>query len=138
MRMHVQLVHGYAVIVHDTGSPSDEAWESWLQTYQQGLASLDGVLVYSLGGGPDADQRRRLQVVVEHAQRIPPTVIVSSSRLMRGLVSALNWFLPPAARGVTFDPTQLNAAFDYLEAPEAVRENLRAALPLTRPNRAAR
>jgi hypothetical protein len=124
--MHFEHVGTYIVIVHDTGRPSDEVWNRWLDTYRQELTTLDGVLVYSLGGAPDADQRRQLQDVVEIAPRTPPTAIVSDSRLMRGLVTALNWFLPAHARGVIFAPAQFEKALDYLDVPVSSRAALRA------------
>jgi len=129
--MQLSLVGDYAVIVHTEARPTDDAWNGWLDTYRMRMTELRGVLIYSLGGGPDAEQRRRLLDLLERSEQVPPTAIVTPSRLMRVLVTALNWFLSPKAQGAIFAPTELERALDHLRVPASGREPLRAALAQT-------
>lgn len=127
-RMSAIVVAQYVVIVHDRKPPQEAEWQRWLEMYQRALPELRGVLVYSLGGGPDAAQRGALIELTKGWGQGPPTAIVTGSVVMRGLVTALHWFLPAHLRAAMFAPGDLEHALDHLRVPSATRPALRAQL----------
>jgi hypothetical protein len=127
-RMDWVFVEGYAIIVHDDKTPSASDWQRWLEACLETRDQLHGLLVYSQGGGPDAGQRSQLLEIIKDGRVKYPTAILTPSTLMRAMITALNWFLPSAARAEVFAPTQLERAFDHLRVPEATRAALRSGL----------
>jgi hypothetical protein len=129
-------IHGDLLLVaHDEGPPSDEEWRAWLRDYEAAAATLRGNVVCSLGGGPTSSQRKDLLNVIGRLERVPPALILTSSALMRGLVTAIGWFLPVDRRPTMFALDQLGAALDSLGIDTSARvaartemERLRASL----------
>jgi hypothetical protein len=118
------IVEAIGVIVHGSGTPSKEEWQQWLTEYRRRSSELDGVFIYSFGGGPTSAQRTQLLQIVDNLQHVPPTIMVTSSVMARGIITALSWFIAPPKRAKVFAPTDLEAAFTALALSEARRDRL--------------
>jgi hypothetical protein len=116
------------ITAHDEGAPSDDEWRSWLRDYEGHIEALRGNIVHSLGGGPTSSQRKDLLNVIGRHEHVPPTVIMTSSALMRGLVTAVGWFLPPERRPTMFNVEDLGPALDCLRVEASIRTSVRTEL----------
>jgi hypothetical protein len=103
-------VESVAVIVHDSQVPNDDEWAAWVREYRVIAGKLRAILVYSLGGGPNGKQRGDLTAIFPELSNIPHTYIVTSSVAMRGIVTAIGWFLPQDRRVKTYPITELSRA----------------------------
>jgi hypothetical protein len=109
------------ITAHDEGPPADSEWRAWLQDYESHIERLRGNIVHSTGGGPTSSQRKELLNVLGRHERVPPTVIMTSSALMRGLVTAVGWFLPPERRPMMFSVDEVGPALDFLRLEPPAR-----------------
>ena len=120
--MRWAIVDAVAIIVHGSGTPSKDEWQAWLHEYRQRSPQLEGVVIYSFGGGPTSAQRTELLQIVDKLQHVPRTIMVTSSAMVRGIITALSWFIAPPKRAKVFAPTELEDAFAALGLAEPVRE----------------
>jgi hypothetical protein len=109
------------ITVHDERAPADDEWRSWIRDFEGNIERLRAVVVHSLGGGPTSSQRKELLNVINRSERVPATVIMTSSALMRGLVTAIGWFLPPERRATMFKLDEIGPAFDCLGLDASAR-----------------
>src|ERR1700677_1427776 len=124
------------LVAHDDGPPSDDEWRTWLHEFETAARKgLRANVISSLGGGPTSSQRRELLAALARLDRAPPALILTSSALMRGLVTAISWFLSADRRPTMFGIDEVGRALDSLtigaEARVAARseiERLRAAV----------
>jgi hypothetical protein len=114
-------VGGVAVIVHDAEAPSDAEWASWVSDFRVIAGKLKGILIYSQGGGPNGPQRSQLTALFEELEATPPTAIVTSSVAMRGIVTAIRWFLPATNRVRSYAPADMDRALADLGVPREGR-----------------
>ena len=122
--MRWAIVDGIAVIVHGSGTPSRDDWQVWLKEYRQRSSSLEGVVIYSFGGGPTSAQRTELLRIVEKLQHVPQTVMITGSAMVRGIITALSWFIAPPKRAKVFAPSELDNAFAVLRLAEPMRQRV--------------
>ena len=115
---------GVGVIVHGHGAPSKDQWQGWLNEYRRQSTALRGVFIYSFGGGPTSAQRNELLQIIEPLRHVPPTIMVTASPVVRGIITALSWFIPQPRRAKVFGPGDLEAAFGALGLDEPARERL--------------
>ena len=98
-------------MVHTRHDPSDLEWLSFI--HDQRARPIGPVMVISYGGTPTASQRQEL---VRTFTKPQPTAILTSSPVMRGIVSFLRAFNPHMA---SFRLTEHERASDHLElSPE--------------------
>ena len=102
MRMAFLRVGRTLVAVHNALAPSDEEWNRYLELCRGSMPdalaapfNMSG-LVFTDGGGPTTPQRAALLDVMRDA-RIRSSVITTSA-LVRGIVTALSWFSPSSIR----------------------------------------
>lgn len=114
------------LVAHDEGPPSDDEWQAWLRQFEASARGLRANVVSSLGGGPTSSQRKELLAVLAHLDHVPAAVILTSSALMRGLVTAIGWFLPADRRPTMFGVDEVGPAFDLLGIDRSVRPAVRA------------
>jgi hypothetical protein len=107
-------------------APSDEEWESYLQTWLRMPGGAErGVMVFTDKAGPTSAQRVRLEKVLDgKPQR---TAVITGSAVGRLMVAAVAW-ANPAIRA--FAPERIADAFAFLEVPLAARAEVLAAARL--------
>jgi hypothetical protein len=102
------------LVAHDEEPPGDEEWARWLRDFDAHAPALRATLVCSTGGGPTSSQRKDLLAVIDRHKRVPRTLILTSSAVMRGLVTAIGWFLPAERRAKMYRPDEMARALEYL------------------------
>lgn len=108
--------------LHGEEAPSAEEWATHL-TLLEDLARSNGgslarmrSLVFSDGGMPDSAQRQSSTRIIDAADGTRmPIAIVSTSGLVRGVVTAGHWF---GLSMRAFAPAELREALAYLQIPE--------------------
>lgn len=106
-------------------SPRDEEWEEFLRvlrTRGEHFASLK-ILVVTDGGGPNADQRKRLEAVLKG--RAVRVAIVTDSAKSRFIASAVSLFNRDH-RG--FSKAEIQSAYGHLGLSPKERQMCEAAL----------
>jgi len=104
------------VIVHSASAPHDDDYDSALGGYAKHLGRFRGILIHSTGGSPNAAQRKRTTDFWQ-GKTLPKTVIMTSSVVARGAITALNWFVSQPLKAVR--PDDFREAFEYLEVVHA-------------------
>lgn len=110
-----------------SADPTDEEWDEVLHHLAAfaGKRSYSPVLVSSERGGPNAAQRRRLSEVLK--QRPQRAAILTRSRLVHGILTAIRWF-DPTIQTLAFEPAEFDAAATYLEITPLERGEVLATL----------
>lgn len=103
------------VIVHSPLNPTVSEYDQALAGYDQHLGRFNGILIHSEGGAPNALQRKRTTEFWE-GKTLPKTAIMTSSSVVRGVITALNWFFPQELRCPSDGYFQ--GAFEYLAVPQ--------------------
>lgn len=116
--MRFRFALGYFVGVHTATAPSADAWTMHCAEIERRRNETRGVLVYTLGGGPDSKQREQLRNAL-HGLQAPPTAIMTASPLVRGIVTGLNWFFHDP-RIAAFPHVDFDNALRYLSKNGAV------------------
>ena len=99
------------IIVHSEATPTEREWDVYLAEFPAGDKLVEyKVIVYSLGGGPNGAQRSRL--VHQLRGGAPRAALVTSSSLMRGIGTAVSWFIRSLK---VFSLKDRAAAFRYLD-----------------------
>ena len=103
-RTFLYEIAGHAhVAVHGTVAPHDEEWQEYLDDIINHVHRARGVVVNTTGGGPTAAQRR---AATDHWNRYgstPRMSIMTPSPIVRGMVTALSWFLGTNIRAFPLD-----------------------------------
>jgi len=103
------------ILVHGTHEPSLDEWDKYLEFLVK-IRDREGalrILVYSNGGAPTAIQRNRLNAQFPVSY---PVAVMTGSTVVRGVVTALNWFYSRPLR--TFAPSKLDEAMKHLQVPQ--------------------
>ncbi|KIG13414.1 hypothetical protein DB30_08090 [Enhygromyxa salina] len=112
------------IAVHGTAPPDDQEWQAYLDDILDRVHECRGVIVNTMGGGPTAAQRR---ASTEHWNRYgstPRMAIMTVSPVVRGMVTALSWFLGTNIRAFPIDG--FSAAGKHLALSDADIEAVRA------------
>lgn len=125
--MLFEYVSGVFVGVHTTEAPGDEEWLAHCRNLERERAAVLGVVVFTKGGGPSTAQRRQMRVAM-HDSRAPLTAILTSSALVRGIITSLNWFADNRLQA--FEPNDLAGAVRYLASEGAPIDGQRIAQTL--------
>ena len=125
--MLVERVAGLIVAVHDEHNPSDADWDKYVALVRESVSEggyFRGVLATSLGGAPNAGQRKALQVVADsQAYR---TCICTDSVVARGVIIAINWLFSTPMHALPYG--ELDRALALLEVPVGERSVAKAAI----------
>jgi hypothetical protein len=124
-KMHWLISDSWGLLMHDKGPPTDQDWQHWLAEYKKLADDLQGLLVYSLGGSPTPVQRGELIQFLASRSTLHRTAMITPSPLVRGALTAVNWFVKPMLRAVIFAPSQLEAAFDHIGLERTMRAPFR-------------
>ena len=115
-RVRFEQVGGVLVAVHSPENPSDADWDAFAAFVGKHLQQTRQVFVYSAGGAPNVQQRRKLNALTQG--RKTPGALVTASRVSRAVAVAVTWF---HSEFRVFSPAELRAAFEFLrlDADEA-------------------
>jgi hypothetical protein len=100
------------LIVHGGEGPSDEDWHAMLALAEQTRPRALLVFAPAACPGPNRVQRRRAAVMWKGLGYRAPLVLLSESRLLRGMVTATEWVTRQPAW--SFAPTEVALAWDAL------------------------
>ena len=117
--MAFRYTDGLLLVAHGAQAPSESDWSGYLRYCEHHMPrTCRRTLVRTRGGGPDAAQRKRAQQLITTISQgiVEPlrVAVVTDSTLVRGIVTALNWFNPHTR---AFAPDALSQALDYLSVP---------------------
>src|SRR6476620_10097389 len=88
-----EVVERVSVVLHGTDAPSDDDWNAYL-IEMENAQELNALFIFTLGGGPNAAQRKSVADMWQRRKSMPPTSLVTPSAVVRTIVTALNWVLP--------------------------------------------
>ncbi|HEX3772415.1 MAG TPA: hypothetical protein VHV30_16170 [Polyangiaceae bacterium] len=116
------------VVVHDEEPPSDSDWRVWLGEYGASIAAGNTrvLVVFSSGGAPTTAQRKELLAFLHQTKKPPATVMITSSAVARGVITAVGWFIREEHRARAFRPDEEESAYTFLSLDAATRVNVRA------------
>jgi hypothetical protein len=119
-----EVVGGVGLMVQGKDPIPDDEWDRILEFYRQ-LVSMSSTrcLVYTDGSAPTATQRGKLQTMLGKTKIT--FAVLTPSAWARAVGAAISWFVPSVGM---FKPTELDKAFDHLQAKPEEREGLRATL----------
>jgi hypothetical protein len=123
------IVGSVLLLCQDKESPSDWEWDECLGLLKELKAKQDQngeqtkVLVSTLGGGPNAAQRKRLETVM--AGTPVPTAVISDSLKLRFISAAVSLFNPDH-RG--FTTSERLEAYKFLRLTAVQTRQLEAAI----------
>jgi hypothetical protein len=110
--IRLKVIYGTHLLVHTTMPPSEEEWTTNLHTISQHHDVIKGILVYTMGGGPNAVQRSLYNQTIEKLGLKPKVAIMSGSAIVRGIMTAFNWAQGGLMKMFPLDGVQ--HACDYL------------------------
>lgn len=99
------------IAVHGPDAPPDSEWNAYIEEFErQRDLSLARNFVCTDGGAPTSTQRRAInERLLQNGRGL--CAVVTGSSLVRGVVTALNWFNPVIK---AFSPEQARAAYAHL------------------------
>ncbi len=101
---------GLMLVAHTPRPPRDAEWEPY---YEEMVKHDPGQLlhlVFTDGGGPSAAQRKRVNEYLQG--RASRASVITTSTMVRGVVTALGWF---NSQIKTYAPKDLEAALKHLD-----------------------
>jgi hypothetical protein len=112
------LVEGVRIVVSERPL-TDAEWEEQVRIALAWVPQTSGVIVVTEGSGLTSKQR---SMYAKHQSLLSqPTAIVSSSAVMRGIVTAMSWL---GAKHQAFSPQRMDLAFEFLGVPPATRQRV--------------
>lgn len=81
------------VVGHGPQAPSPEDWERVCEVVREYHQGVTGQVVLSLGGVPNAAQRKSVFSVLPAGYVAPPVAALTDDVVARGIITAMNWFL---------------------------------------------
>jgi hypothetical protein len=115
----------YVVFCHHQKAPTIAEWDELLALLiARTLAdALQGVMVFSQGGGPNTLQRRQLELAMRlHGITTPPpAAIITDAWTARQIATVVSWFIPNLR---AFAGQETEAAMTFLGVPDEWRPAL--------------
>lgn len=102
------------VALHNSSPPTEQEWAGYMDAMKKIGAEKVRGLAFTDGGGPDSKQRKLITDLLGGQPR--QAAVVSASSVVRGIVTALNWFNPAIK---AFSPERVDEAYDYLKLTTA-------------------
>lgn len=111
----------YLLMAHPETPTTDEEWDRAVAAIREAAdTGAKALIVYTTGGGPNAAQRKKVAAMWEARGAMIDIVVTTPSAMVRGVITALNWFLsrPAVAFGT------LRESMDHLGVPPTEQPNL--------------
>jgi hypothetical protein len=102
------------LVVTGQSAPTDKEWNEYVKHLSPMKPEDVRSLVFTEGGGPNAGQRKQLTEWLGPGSTV--AAIVTTSAVMRGIITALSWFNPKVR---IYAPSATIEAFEYLQIPES-------------------
>ena len=133
--MLFERVGAVVVLVHGREDPSDPEWDAYVAFATAALhggAAPSGLLVTSLGGSPNAGQRKAIVAVAD--KQPVTTCVCTDSLIARGVVTAIRWLRAEPMHALPLHDLKgalrlLRVPTDKQDAVIAVVQRLQAELP---------
>jgi|SRR6185437_10896724 len=123
--MAYTTVNNIIVALHNGSAPTEEEWANYIKAVKRLDLTKIRAVAFTDGGAPDSKQRKELNEILN--SRPSPGVVVSSSTVVRSVVTALTWFNPLVK---AFAPDRTAEAWEYLKLTQfeidAIRTQVRA------------
>ncbi len=120
----VGIESGFLIVAHPAQNPSREDWIEACRLFRQHQADARGLVVLSLGGSPNAEQRRRALDQLPKGYKPPPMAILTDLTVLHGVVTVMNWFLQNQQRA--FRPEDIAGIAQHLHVDAALATSLAA------------
>lgn len=120
------IVDGVAVVTLGKGTPDKADWDAWIETLRVEGPGLAAIIIYAENGGPDSSQRARLAAEVAAMTQVQTTHVFSSSALVRGISTAIGWFIPQERRAMMHPVDQARQVLLDIGLPAAARSAVEA------------
>lgn len=114
--------------VHDATPPTDREWSRWLTVCSERASSEMRCLVETHGGAPNPRQRKQLTDLLDNKGQLR-VGIMTESRLVRGVLTALSWAGLPMHG---FAIGSVEQTCDWLGLTSIERQQVRDELPRLR------
>lgn len=111
------------MVIQGNYRPTDESHSAFLQFMRDHGHEYDAMLVYSPGGTPDMVQRKKLVAVLKLRRR--PISVLTDSKIVRGVVTAVSWFVETPLK--SFALADIDAAVSFI-GQSANAERVRRAM----------
>ena len=112
----VGLAARVLLIAHGRRAPSAEDWVHVLAHLKDNLHTARGMMVTTPGPAPNAAQRKAGLDLLPKNYNPPPAAVMTNALLVRGTITALNWFLNNTHRA--FQPDDIAGAAKHLKITE--------------------
>lgn len=119
-----KMVDDIHVSVGLSENPTDEEWDNYIKDIGENLPAMKGLLSCSGGGQPTPPQRHAVNRFWAAQTKKVPLAIVTTSRLVKIVVTALSWVMGDRIRGFT----TVDEGLDYLQVSADRRAPLHAAV----------
>jgi hypothetical protein len=110
-------------------NPTIAEWDEMLAEFQHQVShsQIQGILVYTEGGAPNALQRKRLREShLTNGTTLPKSALLTNSLVARAAMTAINLFFDNKFKA--FSPVAIDDALRYLGAPEQAWPELKRVL----------
>lgn len=104
------------VVLHTAERPNDDEWREMIAFLRTVAGrNTDRIIVYTLGGGPNATQQAAYDGVVAAGNLRIKVAVLNDSRIVRSIIAVFNWFGSGMMR--SFPLNGIADAFHYLGIP---------------------
>jgi len=110
------------VVSHAELARSAEDWKAICDLISSHYADAHTLFILTSWASPNAAQRRAALAMLPKKLKVPAVSIMSAAILVRGVVTALNWFLSDAVRA--FPPANRRGLSTHLKTSEDDAEQL--------------
>jgi hypothetical protein len=112
--MAFRLIGDLFCVAHSAAPPSDAEWNLYVDALKRMDPTRVRTLVFTLGGGPSADQRERVNSLLKG--RATLVAVVTDSVWVRVIVRALSWKNPMIQ---AFSSSELDKVWRHLKMSPA-------------------
>jgi hypothetical protein len=110
------------VVSHAKLAPSAEDWKKVCDLISSHYDNARGLFILTAWPAPNAAQRKAALAMLPKNVKVPPVAILSEAMIVRGIATALNWFLNDAVRA--FAPHEIEGLAKHLQITEIQAANL--------------
>lgn len=125
--MLFERVGDVLVLVHGAADPRETEWNAYVEYARaavHGGQPLTGLLVTTLGGSPNASQRKA--ILTAGGDRLVPTCVCTDSKVARGVITAIRWLASVPMHALPLN--DIETALQLLSVPAEQHAAVRSVL----------